>query len=235
MLHFFKRNFDGLLSLAYPEYCSACGNSLFQHERNVCGICRNTLPKTHFHTYADNPASKLFWGKVLIRTASSYYYFQKGDNVQRLIHQLKYKGEKEIGETIGTWYGEELKNSSMYQDLDAIIPVPLHPEKLARRGYNQSEWFAKGLSSSLNLEIDCRSLERVINTETQTRKSMFDRYQNIDEVFHFRRMVEPRRHILIVDDVLTTGSTLISCINSIRKEYGPELSISVATIAIAKH
>ncbi|MBX7182600.1 MAG: ComF family protein [Bacteroidia bacterium] len=235
MLHIIKRQLDGLLSLAYPDYCSACGEALLQHERNVCGICRNNLPKTHFHTYSDNPASKLFWGKVLIRTAASYYYFQKGDKVQKLIHQLKYKGEKEIGETVGIWYGEELKESTMFQDLDLIIPVPLHPEKLVRRGYNQAEWFGRGLSKSLNVELDCRSLERIKFTETQTRRSMFDRYQNIEDVFSFRRMEESRRHILIVDDVLTTGSTLISCIDSIRKEHGSELSISVATMAIAKH
>jgi ComF family protein len=234
MLHFLKQHFDGLLSLAYPEYCSACGNTLYKHERSICGICRNSLPKTHFHTYSDNPASKLFWGKVLIRGASSYYYFKKGDKVQHLIHQLKYKGEKDVGEIVGQWYGEELKESSLYQDVDLILPVPLHKDKLRKRGFNQSEWFGRGLSRSMNVNLDIRALERTKFTETQTRRSVFDRHQNVEDVFRFRKPDHSFRHLLVVDDVLTTGSTLVECVQSIRKEIGEEVTISVATIAIAK-
>jgi ComF family protein len=151
-----------------------------------------------------------------------------------LIHQLKYKGEKEVGEIVGQWYGEELKESALFQDVDLILPVPLHEDKLRKRGFNQSEWFGRGLSRSMNVVLDNSSLERTRFTETQTRRSVFDRYQNVEEVFRFRKPDHSFRHLLVVDDVLTTGSTLVECVQSIRKEIGEEVLISVATIAIAK-
>lgn len=234
-LNIFKRHLEGIISIAYPEYCSACGRTLLRKEISVCEICRNTLPKTNYHKYPDNPASKLFWGKCLIKSAAAYYYFRKSTEVQTMIHQLKYKGNKDVGEVVGNWYGQELIESILFQGVDLIIPVPLHPDKLKRRGYNQAESIGNGVAKAFKVEVDTKSLIRTEYTESQTNKRMFARSENVEDVFLYNPTSQKSKHLLIVDDVLTTGSTLSACINSIRKVTGDEIIISVATLAIAKH
>jgi len=233
MLNIIKQHISGFVSLAYPEFCSACGTNLYQTEKAICGLCRNSLPKTNFHFHPDNLATKLFWGKALIRSAASYYYYRKGSEVKSLIHQLKYKDQKDVGEIVGKWYAQELKESSLFADVDTIMPVPLHPDKFKKRGYNQSEQIAVGMIQEFNARYDNQSLTRKYFTETQTRKKVFDRHENVDDVFVYESNLEKPHHILIVDDVITTGSTLIACINAIRAKLGTDVDISVATIAIA--
>ena len=235
LLNTLKRYAEGFVSIAYPEYCSACGGTVFRNEESVCGLCRNSLPKTNFHKFSDNPASKLFWGKCLIRSAAAYYYYKKSTDVQAMIHQMKYKGQKEVGNVVGNWYGQELGDSVLFQDVDLIIPVPLHPDKLKRRGYNQAENIGSGIAKALNVELDAKSLIRKTFTETQTKKRMFARSENVEDVFVYQPTLQASKHILMVDDVLTTGATLSACINSIRTVTGDDVTISVAALAITKH
>ena len=212
----------------------ACGKSLYKYEECICLYCRYHLPRTNFHNDAENPVSKLFWGKVPVHSAAAYYYFQKGGKVQHLIHQLKYKERREVGICIGELYGKDLSSSSLFNKVDVIIPVPLHPKKLRIRGYNQSEMFAEGLSRSMKIPINTSVLIKTTATETQTRKSRFSRWENVKEVFHLENtVILENKHVLLVDDVITTGSTIESCINMLLEI--PGIKVSVAAMACASH
>ena len=226
----YKSMLNDFLSLIFPKVCAACGKSLFKTEESICTYCLYHLPKTNFHLYEDNPVIKLFWGRANIFSASSLYSFSKGSKVQHLIHQLKYRGKKEIGFTLGKYYGQELRSSILFSSSNLVIPVPLHPRKLKKRGYNQSETFAQGLAESMKAESRSDLLIRARASETQTRKSRFARWENVGEIF---KVVAPEKiqgkHVLLVDDVVTTGSTLEACANKILEV--PDTKVSVATIA----
>lgn len=221
---------NDFLSLVFPKVCYACGKSLFKTEECICTHCLYHLPQTQFHLYPDNPVIKLFWGRVDIHAASSMYLFTKGSKVQHLIHHLKYRGRKEIGTSLGKYYGRELKKSPLFSTAELVVPVPLHRKKLKKRGYNQSELFARGIADSMKAASPANALVRTKASETQTRKSRFTRWKNVEEVF---RVTEPEilkgKHILLVDDVVTTGSTLEACAAKILEIPGTQ--VSVATIA----
>ena len=223
---------DDFISLLFPRICAACGNSLWKQEETVCLSCEFHLPRTNFHLSLENPVSRLFWGRVNLESASAYVYFNKGNRVQRLIHQLKYKGRKDIGIYFGRQYGQHLRYSPFFQTAQLIVPVPLHTKKLMQRGYNQSEQFAIGLGESMKIPVDPDAICRRKETETQTKKSRFRRWQNVAEVFEVK---DPRslemKHVLLVDDVITTGATLESCIRALSPIHA--IRISVATIAVA--
>ncbi len=142
---------NDFISLIFPHVCASCGKSLYKNERSICTYCAYHLPKTNFHLDNENPIAKIFWGRINIHSAGAYYGFNKGSKVQHLIHQLKYKGKKDVGVTIGKWYGNDLKQNTDFNTVDVIIPVPLHPTKEKKRGYNQSNYFAEGLAHSMNV------------------------------------------------------------------------------------
>lgn len=219
------------ISLIYPNICAACGNSLWRHEKIICTFCDLHLPRTDFHLDRDNPVSRIFWGRVMIESAASLYYFNKGNRVQHLVHQLKYKGRKDIGICLGEKYGQILKKSPFFDSASLIVPVPLYKKKLMLRGYNQSEQFAAGLSRMMKIPYDGMALTRTRATETQTRKSRFLRWQNVDGLF---AVTDPAKlsgnHILLVDDVITTGATIEACIQAMKEI--PDTRISVASIAV---
>jgi ComF family protein len=220
------------ISLIFPRICAGCGNSLWKHETELCHFCEYHLPKTNFHLDADNPVARLFWGRVKIETGAAFLYFNKGGKVQRLVHQLKYKGRKGVGVYLGDQYGQSLKYAPLFNSADAIIPVPLHKKKFMQRGYNQSEQIAIGLALSMNIPVNRHLLTRIKATETQTRKSRFSRYQNVKEIFRVSRPEQWKgKHLLLVDDVITTGATLESCIQALSSI--PDVRISVACIATA--
>ena len=225
---------NDFLSLIFPNVCAACGKSLFKSEASICTYCFYHLPRTNFHLYGDNPVIKLFWGRTNIFSASSLYSFNKGSKVQHLIHQLKYRGKKEIGISLGKYYGKELKDSPLFSSVNLVIPVPLHLKKLKKRGYNQSETFSQGLAESMGMENGKNILIRTHASETQTKKSRFARWENVEKVF---KVIAPEkiqgRHILLVDDVVTTGSTLEACANKILEVSGTK--VSIATIASTAH
>src|SRR5689334_8983790 len=174
---------NDLLWLVYPELCGACGNALNAGEKCLCTKCRLRLPKTNFHLEKENPVAKSFWGKVPVKAAGSYFYFTKGEKVQQLIYNFKYRGRKNIGVSIGEMYGYDLKKSEFFDHIDLIVPVPLHTAKLRRRGFNQSEFFAKGLSLAMKIPMEAKAVKRIINTDSQTRKHRYERFENMDKVF----------------------------------------------------
>ena len=220
------------ISIIFPRICAGCGNSLWKNEEVLCHFCEYHLPKTNFHLESENPVTRLFWGRVSLESGTAFLYFNKGNKVQRLIHQLKYKGRKDIGIWLGAQYGRTLREAPPFNSADAIIPVPLHKKKFMQRGYNQSEQFAIGLAGSINIPVNTHLLSRTKPTETQTRKSRFSRYQNVKEIFTVTCPQEWKgKHLMIVDDVITTGATLESCILALN--IIPDLRISIVCIATA--
>lgn len=228
-----QRYLADFVSLLFPELCAACRESLVAHEHLLCTDCRYNLPLTNFHLQADNIVARQFWGKIPLEGAYALYYFTKGGKIQNLIHQFKYKGSKQIGNLLGAIAGEQLVTNNAFKNVDVIIPVPLHKKRMQQRGYNQSACFAEGLSDKLNIPVEENNLVRTIATETQTHRSRFARFENMQEVFI---IINPERlinkHVLLVDDIVTTGSTLEACGTQLLKIEG--LKLSIATIAYAE-
>ncbi len=228
-----KSYFSDFVSLIFPRSCLACGSSLFKHENSICTMCLHQLPKTNFHLEPDNMVTKHFWGKVPLEAGASLYYFEKGGRVQNLLHQFKYKKFTEVGMELGLLYGKKLKKAEPYQSCDYIIPVPLHKSKLKKRGFNQSAIFAEGLSQAMSIPTLFDNLVRKIATQTQTKKHAYERYQNTSAIFELKNPKQLEgKHILLVDDVITTGSTLEACIAALQRAQN--VKVSVATIACAK-
>ena len=220
------------VSLIYPECCLACMQSLERGEKLVCTQCRYDLPRTNAHQEEYAALSQKFWGRTSIKHTLAFLKFTKGGKVQRLLHQLKYKGQREIGEMLGNWYGADLSESTLSDQYDLIIPVPLHESKLRRRGYNQSDSFAKGLSESMKVDWAAKVMERKTATQTQTKKGRWERWKNVEEIFVVADEERiQKKNILLVDDIITTGATLEACAIELYKK-GCE-SVSVATIAVA--
>lgn len=217
--------------LFYPKICLACNKSLLKHEEVLCTSCLYHLPKTNYHNEKGNPIEQLFWGKIKIEKASAYYFFKKGSNVQKLLHKFKYKNNPEIGIFIGKKYGQELvENNNDIPNL--IVPIPLHKKKKTIRGYNQSEMFGIGLSESMNIPMDTKNFIRTKFTETQTKKNKFSRWENVKEVFQCPNPdFFKNKHLLLIDDVITTGSTVEASANKLLEIEG--VRISIACIATA--
>lgn len=218
--------------LIYPNICYSCGKGLAKGEKHICSFCRYKLPVTNYHLQRDNPVEKMFWGRVELRAAASLYFFRKGNRVQRLIHQLKYKGKKGIGETLGQFMGNTLPSSPEFQCIDTVIPVPLHPAKKLKRGYNQCDPIAEAAADGLNAEVQIQNLFRNIKSKTQTKKSRYKRWQNVEGIFQLRKpeLIE-NKTILLIDDVITTGSTLEACTQALTKIPGTQ--VCIATVACA--
>jgi ComF family protein len=190
------------------------------------------LPRTHYHAEPSNKIAQLFWGRTRVEYATSWLYFRKGSRYQKLVHFLKYKGLKEIGEEMGKIFGGELENSP-FHEADILVPVPLHPRKFRQRGYNQSEWIAKGISESMSIPLLTDNLIREIHTSTQTRKNRFERWRNVEGIFRVKEPSEIfQKHVLIVDDVITTGSTLEAAAEALLQAGAGK--VSVATLACAE-
>jgi ComF family protein len=214
-----------LFGLFYPNLCLACGRQLTRGEEHICTYCFFHLPKTWFHNDAENPVFRSFWGRVDVEMAAAYLFFNKGNQVQKLMHSLKYKGDKELGIYLGRLYGVELSQSDHYSGVDVIIPVPLHHKKLRQRGYNQSEMIGIGLAKSLNVEMNPNILKRAASTQTQTRKNRFQRWQNVESSFMVKKKeMAVDKHLLLVDDVVTTGATLEACASSLLAIEGVKVS-----------
>jgi len=221
------------VSLLFPELCAACRESLVANEQLICTACRYGLPFTNFHLQPDNIVAQQFWGKIQLQGAYSLYYFSKGGKVQNLMHQFKYRGMKQIGNLLGNIAGGQLAQNEVFNMVDLIVPVPLHRKRLQQRGYNQSAHFAEGLAEKLNAAVEINNLVRTTVTETQTHKSRFARFENMQDVFTIENPERLKNeHVLLVDDVITTGSTLEACGTQLLKIEG--LKLSIATVAYAE-
>ncbi len=226
--------FSDFIGLLYPKNCLLCGDSLVKSEQHICMFCLHNLPYANVYFAKDNYVEKRFWGKVNVEKASAYLVFEKGNSVQKLIHQLKYKGQKELGNYLGKLIAIDFVAKDDKLEFDYIVPVPLHKRRYKNRGYNQSEHLALGIASVLNIPVDTKSLVRVSQKETQTRKSVYDRWQNISNVFELiDRKIFDGKHILLVDDVLTTGSTLEACVVTLQETEN--IKVSVLALATANH
>jgi len=217
--------------LFFPNVCVVCGNSLVQGEEKICYDCLGDMPLTHTMYHDKNEVERRFYGKVEIERACSLFRFQKGGSVQRALHALKYKNQPEVGYVLGQYLGNELIKSNNYRDVQCITPVPLHWRKEKIRGYNQSYHIALGLSERIGLPI-YDNIIKIKENETQTKKGVFERWQNTLSVYQVKDVtLFQNNHILIVDDVLTTGSTLEACAHSILQVEGTK--VSIATLALA--
>lgn len=218
--------------LFFPRYCVICGKRLSVNEECLCVKCLSSLPRTMMHRKKDNEVEKNFWGRFPIEKASAFLYYAKGGDVRKLLYDLKYYGGWRTGIFMGKCMAAELSSSSFFEGVDAIIPIPLHPKRLRKRGYNQSEMLAEGISTVTGIPVWTDVLERNQFTETQTHKNQYERWMNVNEVFVCSNSQKlGRKHILIVDDVLTTGATLIACADVLKEV--PDLKISVLTLALA--
>ena len=200
---------NDFFNIIFPKLCAACNHTLLKNEKVICTKCVFELPKTNYHLDNNNPINKVFWGRINLEMASAYYHFSKGSKVQQLLHQLKYKGNQKVGEKIGELYAFELKSQEIYKNIDFIVPVPLHKKKLKKRGYNQSESFAKGLSKVLKAPINNSELFRKVDSKTQTKKTRYKRWENVGDIFGVKEQnTLKNKTILLVDDVVTTGATI---------------------------
>lgn len=223
---------DELLSLFYPKLCLACQSNAPVNNQILCVHCSFKLPQTQFHLHKENAFTERFWGRLTLETGASLYRFTKGGHVQNLIHHLKYKGRREAGIKSGEYYGRQLKQSPHFSGIDLILPVPLHPKKKHQRGYNQSDMIARGLSKSMAIPWAADILIRKTFSETQTQKSRMERLENVAQAF---TITDPSKiegkHILIVDDVITTGATLEICALKILEVL--DTKVSMVTLAFA--
>ena len=224
--------FKSFVELLYPRLCLVCGDRLIDQEELVCLSCLHHIPRTRFHLEEDNPVAQLFYGRVHLEHATAFFYFRKGSRYQKILHHLKYKGLKELGELMGRQLGLDLLQSPHFSKVDAICPVPLHPKKEQKRGYNQSWWIAKGLAEQIQKPMADNHLERIAFSSTQTRKSRFERWENVEGIFKVKNPEElSGKHILLVDDVVTTGSTLEACASAMLSD--DTVKVSIATLGVA--
>lgn len=228
----FRSALNDLVSLLYPNLCLACSENTPARGEIICLSCQLKLPKTNFHLEKENPFTERFWGRMSLESGAALYHFVKGGRIQELLHRLKYEGKREIGIKLGEWYGRQLRESQFFKEIDVIVPVPLHPRKERLRGYNQAAVFAQGIAETMQKPWLKDGLVRQVFTETQTQKSRAERLENVSEVFaigNFKKL--EGKHVLLVDDVMTTGATMEACGTKLLSVTGTKLSM--ATIAIA--
>ncbi|MDD2674506.1 MAG: ComF family protein [Flavobacterium sp.] len=224
--------FESIINLFFPKVCSGCSSFLLSNENVICTVCRHEIPLTNHHLNPENDAFKKFYGRIPVMHTSALFYFHKKGIVQELIHNLKYKGHEEIGAILGEWYAEDLKTIDLLQSVDEIIPVPLHRRKLKERGYNQVTAFGKALSSGLNIDYNGSILVRNVYSKTQSKKNLLGRTEGIESTFDVSfTEKDHNKHFLLIDDVITTGSTLEACSRALLKIPGAKISIVCMAMA----
>lgn len=220
--------FNDLISLLYPKTCIGCGSEELIHaEAVLCVECMAALPETNFHLKQNNPVSKVFFGRIPVESATAYAYFTKHSIVQNMLHELKYKGNVHAGIVMGEMFARKLKSCNWLADIQAVIPLPLHRKKEKKRGYNQAAVICRGITNVADIPVLDRVVARSKRSETQTRKSRLERWTNIESKFDLINAgAIENKHILLVDDVITTGATLEACGREILKAKGSKLSIA---------
>lgn len=227
---------NDLLHLVYPEACLVCNQELSSGIVNVCPFCEADLRFTYFESFSEpTPMDKLFWGRADLDSTCAMLHFEQDSGTQHILHAIKYQGKRELATLMGSRFGERLLyNREKYERIGALVPVPLHPKKRFIRGYNQSELIAEGIGQAMNIPVIADFLTKGTHTASQTTKSRFMRWDNVSDVFAIRPdKCASIPHIALVDDVVTTGSTLEACVRQIRETL-PEVRISVLSLAIAR-
>lgn len=225
---------NDLLHLIYPNLCLVCEKELSTSEKHTCTFCNENISPTNFHLY-EEPSSmdKLFWGRIDVQKTYAHFFFEKNKTSQSILFSLKYKDNPSIAIHYGNKIGLNLLEIEILNSVDVVIPVPLHPKKEFIRGYNQSLALAKGICKSFDRKLDSKTVIRTKHSETQTKKSRFQRWDNVNEIFKVKPTIKKYTHAIIIDDVITTGSTIEAMTNAIFKVH-PDILISVVTLAIAK-
>ncbi len=227
-----SRYLNDFATLFFPQTCAGCDAPLVNGEKLICTSCWYHLPDTHAHADDQNCGARLLWGRVHVEAIASYWYFREASRVKRIIHHLKYRNCPEIGTVIGLRYGMVLAGTKPFNEAEIIVPVPLHPKKLRTRGYNQSAFFANGLARAMQLPVAEDGIARRRATESQTHKNRYERYENMLETFEANNIgAIAGRHVLLVDDVLTTGATLEACASTLLENGAAK--VSAVTIAKA--
>lgn len=215
-----------LFNLFFPDLCAGCGQNLVRNEKTICFSCLMKLSYTDYYNNEDNPVSRLFYGRCKIEQAMAMCYYERKTTIQHLVHQLKYHSRKDVGLFLGKELGKTLQKSRLYKNLDAIIPVPLHKKKERLRGYNQAQIIADGISEILKIPIISDALIRVEFTETQTKKKRWERHENVKNMFNVQNEHKIiGKHLLLVDDVITTGATIEACAKHLLKFENVKVSV----------
>jgi ComF family protein len=226
MLTTLKSYFSDLTHLVFPHHCEGCGTDVLQDEQLLCAACINHLPETNYITLTGNPVEKMFYGRLKLAYAGSGYYFTKESLIQHLIHQLKYKGNKDIGIYLGKLIGHQIKSSGRFEDVDALVPLPLNPKREFKRGYNQAAAICEGIAEIWKKPLLKDAVTRTIFTETQTQQDRVHRWENMDGVFQVNNeKAIKEKHVLLVDDIVTTGATLEACGAAILQVADTRLSL----------
>nr|WP_294774541.1 ComF family protein [uncultured Flavobacterium sp.] len=221
-----------LLNLFFPKACAGCHAILLSDELVICTQCRHEIPLTNHHKIEENEIFQKFYGRIPLEFGAALFYFHKKGIVQEMMHQLKYKGHEEIGAMVGNWYASELKELQPMQNIDYIIPVPLHKRRFRERGYNQVTTFGKALAQNLAIPYETNLLHRKLYTKTQTKKSLLGRVEISKTIFDVTFSEEHHgKHFLLIDDVITTGSTLEACSRELLKI--PNAKISIVCMAMS--
>lgn len=225
---------NSALSLIIVDRCMVCNEVLKAEMHGICLKCRLKMPKTNFCFKEHNPVKAFFDPLARVNQCSAFFLLKTDNDWHHVIHEFKYRGKRLYAQRLGTMYGADLKSSGLYNDIDYVVPIPLHWRKRLKRGYNQSTYLAEGIAKELGAKVDHRTVYRKKNNPSQTLQETIDRWDNVDNIFALRNAKQfANKHILLVDDVLTTGATICSCINSIHR-VTPNCRISVATLAIAR-
>lgn len=222
---------DSFLHLLFPHMCSGCGNDIINKESVLCMRCIEAMPETNFEIHTNNPVEKKFWGRLTFTQATAQYYFTRESMMQKLMHQFKYKGNRELGTQLGKMMGERLINSKRF-NIDALIPLPLFPAKEKKRGYNQATVLCEGMAESLQVPVLKDVIIRSQHTDTQTQKGRIERWKNMEGKFELVKSdIINNKHIMLVDDVITTGATLEACGTELLKGENVKLSIGALCYA----
>lgn len=218
------------MGLIYPPLCASCGLQRPLDAHIFCLDCLGELPETGFHLHAHNPFVSHFKGRIDVKAGAAFLFFSRGGGTQRLLHQIKYNNQPDLIVTIGRWYGKQLMQSELWMDTDIIVPVPLHWKKQRKRGYNQSAVFGEGIAEVLGIPCPKNVLKRITHNNSLTGMKRFERVETIGSSY---QLANPRpvknKHVLLVDDVLTTGSTLEAC--AVALAAAPIASLKLVTIA----
>lgn len=233
MIEFLRNIASDVADLLMPRLCPVCGTVLSPHERDLCTKCLAELPRTQLHLRRNNVMEQLFAGKTPIERATGYFWYERDNRYSPILQSIKYRNRPMMGMRLAERFAREINADGFFSGIDAIIPIPLHSSKLAKRGYNQSEYIAKGMARATGLPA-INAVAAALPHSTQTRKGIYARYLNTRGIFSLLNSEELEgKHVLVVDDVVTTGATLLSCAEMLHREVG-DIKISLATLAVAR-